>query len=179
MTTTLETVERASTALPVMDASVDPALVEDARHLSDALGKLIRVLQFRDRDRACCYDISVSQCYALNGVVDAGAVTINHLAAHLYLDKSTASRIANGLVDRGLLVRERDAEDGRVVQLVATAEGRSVCANIETDLANEYAELLSDFDPDVRAAITRLVSRLGQSFAARVEASGGSCCIVK
>ena len=105
-------------------------------------------------------------------------MTTNDLAAHLYLDKSTASRIVTGLVDKGLLVRERDGEDGRVVQLVATAEGAAVCAKIETDLANEYAELLDDFGPEVRASITRLMSRLARSFAARVEASGGSCCVV-
>lgn len=154
-------------------------MLDDARHLSEALSELTRVVQFRDRDRACCYDVSVSQCYALKGVLEEGALTINDLAAHLYLDKSTASRIANGLVDKGLLVRERDAEDGRVVRLVATPEGSEICRSIESDLAAEYAELLSDFDPEVRSAITRLVARLGRSFAARVETSGGSCCVVK
>jgi DNA-binding MarR family transcriptional regulator len=123
--------------------------------------------------------VSVSQCYALKGVADAGALTINDLAAHLYLDKSTASRIANGLVEKGLLARRPDSEDGRVVQLVATRDGSALCARIETDLAREYSDLLGDFDPEVRAAITRLVSRLGRSFAARVEASGGSCCVLK
>jgi len=153
-------------------------LMDDARHFSDALGELIRVVQFRDRDRACCYDISVSQCYALKGVTDAGALTINDLAAQLYLDKSTASRIANGLVDKGLLVRERDASDGRVVNLVASESGRAVHARIEMDLATEYADLLDGFDADVRAAITRLVGRLARSFATHVETSGGSCCVV-
>jgi len=137
------------------------------------------VVQFRDRDRACCYDISVSQCYALKGVVDAGALTINDLAAHLYLDKSTASRIANGLVERGLLARARDAEDGRVVKLVGTPEGQDVCERIETDLTFEYADLLDDFDPDVRAAMATLVGRLGRSFASRVDSTGGSCCVVR
>jgi MarR family 2-MHQ and catechol resistance regulon transcriptional repressor len=159
--------------------ALDPLLLSDARKLSAALGELIRVVQFRDRDRACCYDVSVSQCYALKSVVEAGALTINQLAAHLYLDKSTASRIANGLVDKGFLDRERDPEDGRVVHLVATPGGRRICAQIETDLADEYAELLSDFDPEVRAAITRLVSRLGRSFASRVDAEGGTCCVVR
>ncbi len=153
--------------------------MEDARHLADALGELLRVVQFRSRDRACCYDISVSQCYALEGVSDAGALAINDLAAYLYLDKSTASRIANGLVDKGLLVRVRDEDDGRVVRLEATAEGEIVRSNIARDLATEYAELLGDFDPEIRAAITKLVARLGRSFALRVEASGGSCCVVK
>ena len=168
--------------LPILDSATnviaDGGLLEDAEHLSDALSELIRVIQFRDRDRACCYDISVSQCYALKSIVDAGPLTINELAAHLYLDKSTASRVANGLVDKGLVVRERDAEDGRIVRLVATVEGASVSSTIASDLTREYAQMLSDFDPEVRAAITRLVARLGQSFTARVEASGGTCCVV-
>ncbi len=178
MATTIAPPKVVAIPLPIVDPTADPTLRADAEHLSDALSELIRVIQFRDRDRACCYDISVSQCHALKGVVDAGALTVNELAAHLYLDKSTASRVANGLVDKGLLARERDAEDGRVVRLVATPEGASTCAIIESDLTREYAEMLSDFDPEVRAAITRLVARLGRSFTARVEASGGSCCVV-
>ncbi len=161
-----------------MPTTIDTQLVADARRLSEALSELIRVVQFRDRDRACCYDISVSQCYALKGVSEAGALTINDLASHLYLDKSTASRIANGLVEAGLLARARDAEDGRVVKLVVTPGGQDVCRRIESDLVLEYAELLDDFDADVRVAITTLVGRLGRSFASRVEASGGSCCVV-
>jgi len=174
--------EHTGRELPILDSRPNPitdvSLLTDAGHLSAALSELIRVIQFRDRDRACCYDISVSQCYALKRVVEAGPLTINELAAHLYLDKSTASRVANGLVDKGLVVRERDSEDGRVVRLLATCEGASVSSSIESDLTHEYAEMLSDFGPEVRAAITRLVARLGRSFTTRVEASGGSCCVV-
>ena len=158
---------------------VDPGLLEDARGLTDALSELIRVVQFRDRDRACCYDVSVSQCYALEGVVRSGGLTVNELAAHLYLDKSTASRIANGMVEKGLLSRAPDAEDGRVVRLVATRRGEAVYRRIEADLAVEYAEVLEDLEPGVRSAVVRVAERLARSFAARVETSGGSCCVVR
>jgi DNA-binding MarR family transcriptional regulator len=158
---------------------VDPELLAEAHRLSDALSDLLRVAQFRDRDRACCYDVSVTQCYALKAVADGGAPTVNDLAGQLYLDKSTASRVANGLVEKGYLARERDAGDGRVVRLVATDAGQALCRRIEADLAVEYAELLGDFDPEIRAAMTRLVARLGRSFASRVDASGGSCCVVR
>ncbi|MDH5590892.1 MAG: MarR family transcriptional regulator [Gemmatimonadota bacterium] len=157
----------------------DPTLLDDARRLYDALSEVIRVIQFRDRDRACCYDVSVSQCYALKAVVDGGPLTVNELAANLYLDKSTASRVANGLVEKGYLARARDPEDGRVVRLVPTPEGGRLCERIDDDLSREYADLLSDFDPDVRAGINELVTRLGRSFAARVAASGGSCCVTR
>jgi len=154
------------------------SLLGDAHAFSDALGELIRVLQFRDRDRACCYDLSVSQCYALKAVCDSGALTVNDLAAYLYLDKSTASRVANGLVSRQMVARERDPDDGRIVLLVPTARGTELHRRIEDDLAGEYADLLEDFDPEFRSAIVKLVGRLRRSFASRVEAEGGSCCAV-
>ena len=93
------------------------------------------MVQFRDRDRACCYDISVSQCYALERVVEAEGLTVNELAASLYLDKSTASRVANSLVDKGYLARARDPEDGRVVRLVPTPAGAALCRRILADIA--------------------------------------------
>lgn len=157
----------------------DPALLQDAEAFSDALGELIRVIQFRDRDRACCYELSVSQCYALKAVADSGPLTVNDLAAYLYLDKSTASRIANGLVEKGLVARERDRDDGRIVRLGATERGRGLHDRVERELAAEYAELLEEFDPAFRSAILKLVRRLRRSFAARVETEGGSCCVVR
>jgi DNA-binding MarR family transcriptional regulator len=168
-----------TTVLPVHSPhGADAGLIADARAMSDALGDLIRVVQFRDRDRACCYDVSVSQCYALKAVADRGPLTVNELAAELYLDKSTASRVANGLEEKGYLVRERDEADGRVIRLLASPAGAELCRRIDGDLEREYAELLTDFDPEVRAAINRLLGRLAASFSARVETSGGSCCVV-
>lgn len=154
--------------------SVDSA----ARMLSERLGELIRVVQFRDRDRACCYGISVSQCYALKAVSDAGGLTVNELAGELFLDKSTASRVAHGLVDRGLLARTRDPEDKRIVRLLATEAGGLLHARIEDDLVAEYGALLEDLDPSVRGAVAEVVGRLARSFSSRVDASGGSCCVV-
>lgn len=150
----------------------------DGRRLSERLGELIRVVQFRDRDRACCYGISVSQCYALKAVSDAGGLTVNELAGELFLDKSTASRVANGLVDRGLLAKTRDPDDKRIVRLVSTDSGEQLHERIEDDLAEEYGRLLADLDPGVRSAVSEVVGRLAHSFASRVDATGGSCCVV-
>ena len=167
--------------LPILGATgvLDPSLVEDARRLAGGLSLLLRVIQFRDRDRVCCYDVSASQCYALKGVVEAGALTVNELSAYLYVDKSTASRIANSLVDKGYLVREAQPDDARVVRLQPTGAGRALCATILVDEERDYAELLEDFEPATRAEIHRLVGKLGRCFAAGVDASGGSCCVVK
>jgi len=160
-------------------ADLDPRLHSDARAFYEALNDLVRIVQFRDRDRACCFDVSVTQCYALEAVADEGPLTVNDLAARLYLDKSTASRVAAGLEAKGYVFRAGSPRDKRVVRLEATESGRALCSRIQEGLSAEYAEMLRDFDPEVRAAMTRLLGRLSGSFAARVDASGGSCCVVR
>ena len=148
----------------------------DAFAFSRALGDLIRVVQFRERDRACCHDLSVSQCYALSGIIRSGGLSVNELAAHLYVDKSTASRVANGLVDRGLAERTPDPLDARRVRLQATHRGLQTHDVIERDLAAEYTRLLERFDPGVASAMADVLHVLAGTFAARVDTSSGRCC---
>ncbi|MEQ1857990.1 MAG: MarR family transcriptional regulator [Longimicrobiales bacterium] len=171
----------AGAALPILDlpSRADPNLRLDARRLAEGLSELLRVIQFRDRDRVCCYDISASQCYALKGVVARGGLTVNELAAYLYVDKSTASRIANSLVDKEYVGRVAHPEDARAVRLEPTDQGRALCATIQADEERDYAALLGDFDPATRSEIHRLVARLGRCFTEGVEAEGGSCCVVR
>jgi MarR family 2-MHQ and catechol resistance regulon transcriptional repressor len=164
--------------LPILTEASDPALERDAKALYGALSDLIRVYQFRDRDRICCHDVSVSQCYALEALVRQGGMTLNDLAAHLYLDKSTASRVIDSLERKGYVARTPHPSDGRSVLLEPTATGRELHQRIEMDIVAEEKALLADFDPEIRQAMANLIARLARAAAARVETGGGSCCRV-
>jgi MarR family transcriptional regulator, 2-MHQ and catechol-resistance regulon repressor len=164
-----------------MDALVtpelaDPALERDAHRFYDALSDLIRVYQFRDRDRICCHDISVSQCYGLEALVRKGPMTLNDLAAYLYLDKSTASRVVDALERKGYVARAPHPEDGRALLLAPTGAGRELYARIASDIVSEERGLLAEFTPETRSAMIRLLGRIARAASARVEAGGGSCC---
>lgn len=154
----------------------DPALERDAAELYDALSELTRVYAFRDRDRICCFDVSVSQCYALESVVRRDGPTLNDLAAELYLDKSTASRVVDALERKGYVLRTPHPSDRRAVRLEATDEGRALLARIRDSILAEERALLAGFDPEVRRALPQLIRRLASAAAARVDTSGGSCC---
>jgi MarR family transcriptional regulator, 2-MHQ and catechol-resistance regulon repressor len=168
--------QRALPLLEQADGGEAGALHRDAQELHRALSELIRVYQFRDRDRICCYDVSVAQCNALEVLVRHGPVTLNELAAGLYLDKSTTSRIVDGLERKGYVVRRTHPEDRRALLLEPTMSGRQLMARIEHDILEEEKHLLAEFEPEVRQAMARLIARLARAAAARVDTSGGTCC---
>ena len=79
--------------------------MRDAEALHAAVSDLVRIYQFRDRDRICCYDISVTQCYALECLVEHGAMRSQALAERLMLDKSTTTRVVDALERKGYVAR--------------------------------------------------------------------------
>jgi MarR family transcriptional regulator, 2-MHQ and catechol-resistance regulon repressor len=164
--------------LPPEAPAADPTLERDAEALYEAVSELVRAYQSLDRDRICCHDISISQCYALEAVVRRGGLTLNELAAHLYLDKSTASRVVDALERKGYVDRSPNPADGRSLLLVPTGVGAELYRTIRGGLLAEEQGLLSGFDPEVRQSMTKLIARLARAVAARVE-SGASCCKVE
>ncbi len=107
----------AKTLRPIRPA--DP----DAVELYEALTALVRVYQFRDRDTICCHDVSVTQCYALEALLRVGPCTLNELAAELYLDKSTASRVIQTLERKKYVTRREHPDDARARLFEPTAAG--------------------------------------------------------
>ena len=153
-----------------------PSLIRDAARLQEALSELIKVLQFRDRGRACCYDLSVSQCHALQTLIQSGPMTVTQLGDHLYLEKSTASRLAKALLGKDLVRKRAPEADGRVVILQVTETGHRLARKILNDLAEEYMDLLERFEPEVRTALPILLDRLTQTISIREDPQDRTCC---
>src|SRR5688500_12895756 len=135
-------------------------LRDDATALHLALSELVRVYQYRDRDRICCHDISVTQCHALEVLVERGPQRSLALAAALRLDKSTTTRVVDALVRKGYAERLADPDDARAVSLRATRSGGALYRRINADLIDQQEALLHDLDPAVRAGAAEIVRRL-------------------
>ncbi|MEO8258833.1 MAG: MarR family transcriptional regulator [Acidobacteriota bacterium] len=165
--------------------STDPespaAIHRDAQALQAAVADLVRVYQFRDRDRICCHDISVTQCHALETLVEHGPLRLGDLTQRLFLDKSTTSRVVRTLVKKGYVEQHTDASDGRATALSATRTGRHLCARITQDMVDQHTALLADLDPDVRAGVVNVIRRLAHAADSRFRAgvavaAATSCC---
>ncbi len=151
-------------------------LERDTRALYDALSDLVRLVQFRDRDRICCHDVSVTQCYGLELLARRGPMSLGALAADLYLDKSTTSRVVDALERKRYARREPDPEDARGVRVSASAEGRKLHARIEGDILREERDILRSFPPGVRRSMTDLLRRLAKAMASRSSLPAPGCC---
>src|SRR5262245_25411651 len=153
-------------------------LEQDAESLYAALSELVRVYQFRDRDTICCYDVSVTQCYAIEALLRRGPSGLNDLAKELYLDKSTTSRVVATLERKGYLRRASHPEDRRAVVLTVTGAGRRLHDRIRKDLVAEERKLLADFEPEVRKAAPKLLLRLARAAASRsgLGPATSACC---
>ncbi len=151
-------------------------LERDAAALQRVLTDLIRVYQFRDRDAVCCYDVSMGQSHGLERLANRGPMTLNEFAASLFLEKSSASRLADGLERKGYIERKPGLHDARYVQLELTKRGRTLQDQIERDLLEERAQVLADLTSEERKLVIDSVSRLFSAASARVSTDGG-CCV--
>ncbi|TDR45610.1 DNA-binding MarR family transcriptional regulator [Tahibacter aquaticus] len=167
--------------LKTADASESERLQADAEALNAVLADLVRVYQFRDRDRICCFDISVTQCYALEALAEHGPMRSQALAAQMLLDKSTTTRVIDALERKGYVERRPDDQDARAVSLRITRSGRSLYDTINRGLVAQQAEMLAELDPAVRASVTDVIRRLAKAAEARFVSgisvgSGASAC---
>lgn len=141
--------------------------MQDAEALNAAVSDLVRVYQFRDRDRICCYDISVTQCYALEALVEHGPMRSQSLAEQLLLDKSTTTRVVDALERKGYVGRTQAQDDARAVSLQVTRSGRALYERINRELVAQHAELLAELDPSIRAGVAEVVRKLARAAESR------------
>jgi MarR family 2-MHQ and catechol resistance regulon transcriptional repressor len=158
------------------------SLERDATALHAAVADLVRVYQFRDRDRICCHDISVTQCYALETLVQHGSMRLSGLAERLFLDKSTTSRVVSTLVRKKYVEQRPDVNDRRATTVHVTAQGQRLYSRITDDLVEQQKQLLQDLDPEVRTGVVTVLRRLADAADARFRSgvsvgSAGSCCV--
>jgi DNA-binding MarR family transcriptional regulator len=154
-------------------SATDTDLRDDALELQDALTDLVRAYQFRDRDAVCCYDVSLAQSHALERITRRGPMSLNEFAAALFLEKSSASRLAEGLVRKGYLRRDPDPRDGRFVRLDLTPEGRELADRLLDDLLVERADMLAGFSARERKSVLKALSGLARSAAEAIDTDGG------
>lgn len=131
----------------------------------EALQYLLLTYQSRDRERACYADISISECHALETIVESGGCSVSDVASALRLDKSTASRIAASLVAKGYGKRAGRPDDRRAVRITPTAAGKALENEIKKEIVARQRRALAGLSPSLRDELPRALRALADSAA--------------
>lgn len=127
-----------------------------AAALHGAAIRLLRTVRREDRTTG----ISPPRLSALSVVVFAGPLSLAELAAAEEVKAPTMSRIVDGLVQGGLVIREADPANRRCVRIAATEEGRRRLEEGRARRVRVLAERLKRLGDGEQRAVARAAELL-------------------
>lgn len=109
---------------------------------------------------AAAFGLPVGEARCLAAIGDFAPLSISQLAARANLDKAQASRAAQALVDRGLVLKEASPLDARGVLLVPTPDGRRLWTRVMRLIARRNEEIFGCLTRTEQAQLASLLDRV-------------------
>ncbi|CAN5901548.1 hypothetical protein BH23GEM7_BH23GEM7_25350 [soil metagenome] len=135
-----------------------------ADRLHSAAIRLLRRLRRQDVSTG----ISAPQLSALSVIVFGGPLTLGELAKAEQVRPPTITRLVSTLDGAGLVVRESDSVDRRVVRVRATSRGREVLEEGRQRRVASLAEQLRSLEPEERGTLAEAAGILERLLQERV-----------
>ncbi len=126
--------------------------------------RLHRLAKLSDRATAAAYaeelGLGVAEGRALAAVGAFGPLSVNDLAAHAHLDKAQASRAAQMLVERELVLKSASGTDARAVVLSLSRRGAAMHQRVMTLIDRRNREIMACLSATERKALLAIIDRL-------------------
>jgi MarR family 2-MHQ and catechol resistance regulon transcriptional repressor len=145
-----------------------PADEERALRLWIALARCYATFARAVSARIMEYGLTTPQFGVLEALYHLGPLPLGELAEKLLVTGGNITYVMDRLEEQGLVIRERSAQDRRVVRARLTEVGESLVAEFFPRHATAIADLASELDPDEQEALRRLLKRLGKGIAERL-----------
>lgn len=121
--------------------AVTPAVSDDPEASADAEASTLQP------------SVSASEARALVELLAAHGIAQGELARLLGLEKSTVSRLAGGLEQKGWIRRGRDEGNQRYVRLYLTPAGSAIAARLLQAWQSRQARIIASLTDDERAGL--------------------------
>lgn len=109
------------------------------------------------------YKLTVREWRALAVLDYLKEAPLQLLANHSGLLKSQMSRVVSGLIDRNLISRSENPEDGRSILLRLTSEGRDIVAKILADSEHRNEMMLASLSSEERLQLQKSMQAVFKS----------------
>ncbi|SFL38384.1 MarR family winged helix-turn-helix transcriptional regulator [Shimia haliotis] len=108
-------------------------------------------------------DVSLAQHGVLFALTREDGLTVSALARMLSMGKPSVSGMVDRLAVRGLVRRQRDDADGRVVRVLLQTEGAALVARTKPVVREMNAALLAPFDEPEQEVIGRFLKHVADN----------------
>ncbi len=108
-------------------------------------------------------EVTLTQYRSLVVLASRGPQPLAALAEAVAVTPSTASRLVDRLVGKGLVARHRDRTDRRQVRLALTATGRALVDRVTATRRREIDALLAAVDPEARTDMVAGLEQLARA----------------
>jgi DNA-binding MarR family transcriptional regulator len=136
--------EKATTTLPP---------VRNDLRILKALRQIIRAIDIHSRKLVTNHKITVPQLVCLLTIIENESITVTEIGLKVYLSASTVIGILDRLEKNGLIQRERDTKDRRLVNVIATPKGYKVATTAPSPLQETFAKAIKELPEDEQLGI--------------------------
>jgi DNA-binding MarR family transcriptional regulator len=133
---------------------------DESGQLVELLMRAARLQRGQWREVLAPWDLNPSQARALRVLVEHDGTRVSELAEALHIAPRSATEVADGLEERGLVERSPDPSDRRAVLLRPTEAGRKLRAEVEAARAAGMRAMFGRLPAEDRAELARILRRL-------------------
>jgi DNA-binding MarR family transcriptional regulator len=138
----LVTSTTSGTDLPAASMSRQVAAARYDLRVLQALRQVIRAVDLHSRRLLTQHKITGPQLITMLTVKSYEPVTVSAIAGHIHLSPSTVIGILDRLEAKGLIRRDRDLKDRRLMWISLTEQGKVLANNAPSPLQDTLAEAL-------------------------------------
>lgn len=125
------------------------AMIEERLdRLSALMTRMFRMMMRLTRIGCDEVELTAQQVQVLAVLEDAGPMTIGELRAHSHAAQSSMSEMAGRLARQGLVKKQHDREDRRVVRVAITPKGRAMFEQRRREMRERNRRVLEALTPE-------------------------------
>lgn len=136
-----------------------------ATDLQQTLLKLMRNYESCDEMCVAQHGITATQGYTLLAFPNEADLSMNELSEQMGLASSTMTRMVDHLVRKGLVGRQHDEDDRRVVRVSLTSEGKRLRQELERERQQLMETVLEAIPEAERPVILRSLDKVASVIA--------------
>ncbi len=147
--------------------------IPDVTSIENQAERLLRVLEettkfqlHREKGPEWKYNLTKPQMLTLSALTRKASCTMTELAEMTRIASSALTGIIDRLIEKGLVIRERNGEDRRVVRIMLSQKGRAVIADIRNHGKQHLVQILSKIDEEDRENLIMLLGKVTRSLSA-------------